>query len=140
MKNNTILYLLAGYTAYRLLSSPENKTMAGIGATGKRKVNEPKILPAYYFEEYLQFRGKWREAIKYLIEQQKGIAVGALNQPMLGDIDLVWGEYKDDRTNNGYGLAKIVAKHPEVLPNMQYILQKMIPTFINKKKWLQACR
>lgn len=74
--------------------------------------------------EYLQFKGKWRQAIKFLIAQQKGIAVAALQHPALGDIDIVWGKVGDNR-QHGYGLAKIVQYHPEVLEIMQPILLKM---------------
>ncbi len=83
--------------------------------------------------EYTQFRGKWKEAIAYLIEQQKGIAVGALHHPKIGEIDLVWGVYKkNNRNSSGFGLSKIVAKHPEVLQNMQHILLRMEAKYLNE--------
>lgn len=82
--------------------------------------------------EFEQFKGKWKEAIAYLRLVKKGIAFGALYHSVIGEIDLVWGEYKDnDRAGSGYGLAKIVAKHPEVLENLQPILLNMKVKFIN---------
>jgi hypothetical protein len=48
-----------------------------------------------------------------------------LHHPKIGDIDLVWGkegtaakEYED-----GYGLSKIVKKHPEVIDDLQRIIE-----------------
>ena len=38
--------------------------------------------------EFFQFKGKWKEAIAYLTEQKKGIAVAALFHPQIGEIDL----------------------------------------------------
>jgi hypothetical protein len=83
--------------------------------------------------EYSQFKGKWKEAISFLQEVQNGIAVAALQHPKIGDIDLVWGNYKEDnRISSGFGLAKIAEKHPEVLENMQYILLQMQVKYINE--------
>lgn len=64
---------------------------------------------------YDQFRGKAREAINFLLQKRDGEALGALSHPEIGDIDLVWG------TEN-YGLMKIAEKHPEVLSDLQGIL------------------
>ena len=66
-------------------------------------------------------------AIAKLREVQGGEAVGALHHPAVGDIDLVWGKpgtaAKD--FEDGYGLSKILAKHPEVAGNLQGILGGM---------------
>jgi hypothetical protein len=82
-------------------------------------------------EEYGAFGRIYREfyhdaagAIRKLTEEQSGKAVAALYHPDVGDIDVVWGKAGDSR-NTGYGLAKIVQYHPEVLPNLQKILLTM---------------
>ncbi|MDR3578380.1 MAG: JAB domain-containing protein [Oryzomonas sp.] len=61
------------------------------------------------------------------MQHRTGEAVGALHHPDVGDIDLVWGkegtsgkEYED-----GYGLSKIIKKHPEVVDNLQDILNTL---------------
>ena len=82
--------------------------------------------------EYSQFKGKWKEAIAFLQEVKHGIAVGALQHPKIGNIDLIWGHHQENkRVSSGFGLAKIAEKHPEVLENMQYILLQMQVKFIN---------
>ncbi|MPB50447.1 putative barnase/colicin E5 family endoribonuclease, partial [Campylobacter fetus] len=48
-------------------------------------------------------------AIKKLLVEKQGQVAGAFQRKELGDIDLVWGEV--DKKLNGYGLAKIEAKH-----------------------------
>lgn len=66
-------------------------------------------------------------AIKQLLADKDGEAVAALHHPDVGDIDLVYGKegtagknYKD-----GYGLAKIASKHPEMLQDLQGSLDGM---------------
>jgi len=73
---------------------------------------------------YDQFKGKPNEAIKFLIEQQSGEAIGALHHPDIGDIDLVWGKEGSGKSD-GYGLSKIVKYHPEVVEKLQDILSEM---------------
>lgn len=73
---------------------------------------------------YLQFRGKPKEAIEFLLKQQEGEAVGALSHPQIGEIDLVWGK-TGTAHSDGYGLAKIAKYHPEVLENLQGIISGM---------------
>ena len=75
-------------------------------------------------EIYEQFRGKPKEAIAFLMEKQSGEAVGALYHPEIGEIDLVWGEAGTGKSD-GYGLAKLVKFHPEVINNLQEILSEM---------------
>lgn len=50
--------------------------------------------------------------------EKEGEAAGALHHHTVGDISLVWGDAKT-------GLAKIVKKHPEVLDNLQDIIDSM---------------
>lgn len=73
---------------------------------------------------YDQFKGKPQEAIEFLMEKKGGEAVGALRHKDIGDIDLVWGEEGTGKSD-GYGLAKLAKYHPEVLGNLQEILDDM---------------
>ena len=73
---------------------------------------------------YDQFKGKAKEAIDFLIQKKDGEAIGALSHKDVGDIDLVWGEEGTGKSD-GYGLAKLVKYHPEVLDNLQDILDEM---------------
>ena len=73
---------------------------------------------------YNQFEGKPQEAIEFLINKKGGEATGALSHPEIGPIDLVWG-VKGTGASDGYGLSKLVAYHPEVVGNLQEILNEM---------------
>lgn len=64
---------------------------------------------------YRQFKGNAAGAIEALKQTKAGEAVGALHHPDVGDIDLIWGK----AGRNGYGLAKILDKHPEVAGDLQ---------------------
>ena len=50
--------------------------------------------------------------------------IGALSHKDVGDIDLVWGEEGEGKSD-GFGLAKLAKYHPEVLDNLQEILDSM---------------
>lgn len=67
---------------------------------------------------YDQFKDKPNEAIKFLMSQKDGEALGALHHKEIGAISIVWGNAKA-------GLQKIAHKHPEVLGNLQEILDGM---------------
>lgn len=74
---------------------------------------------------YTQFKGKPQEAIAFLLEKKEGEAVGALHHKDIGDIDLVWGK-EGPAKSDGFGLAKLAKYHPEVLGNLQEILDAMV--------------
>ena len=67
---------------------------------------------------YDQLKGKAKSAINFLRKIKSGEAVGALHHNEVGDISLVWG-------NDKAGLKKILRKHPEVVGNLQEILNDM---------------
>lgn len=73
---------------------------------------------------YNQFRGNAKAAIEFLKKVCGGEAVGALHHKDIGDIDLVWGK-EGTGHSDGYGLSKLVKYHPEVLDNLQEILNDM---------------
>ena len=74
--------------------------------------NVKPIGKGFFGDMYDQFRGKTQEAIEFLKQKKGGEATGALSHPEIGDIDLVWG-------NDKAGLAKIIAKHPEMVEGLQ---------------------
>lgn len=67
---------------------------------------------------YNQFRGKSKAAIEFLKKLGSGEASAALHHHTIGDISLVWGDKKT-------GLDKILRKHPEVVDNLQSIIDSM---------------
>ena len=81
--------------------------------------SEPQPIGRGVFGDiYDQFRGKAKEAIAFLLGKKSGEAVGALHHKDVGDISLVYGDGK-------YGMKKIAEKHPEVLANLQQIIDGM---------------
>jgi hypothetical protein len=71
-----------------------------------------------------QFKGDAAGAVEHLKQHQTGEAVGALTHPELGDIDLVWGKEGVGKSD-GYGLAKLIKHHPEVVGDLQNIIGSM---------------
>ena len=80
---------------------------------------EPKPIGKGVFGNiYDQFKGKAKAAIDFLKKLGSGEAIAALHHKEVGDISLVWG-------NDKAGLKKILRKHPEVVDNLQGILDGM---------------
>ncbi len=71
-----------------------------------------------------QYRHDAQGAIKALTALQDGEAVAALHHPEVGDIDLVWGK-EGTSNSDGLGLAKLVKWHPEVLSDLQGLLNRL---------------
>ncbi|WP_369050501.1 DUF2213 domain-containing protein [Burkholderia gladioli] len=92
------------------------------GGGSSSESSSPKVGP--FGPILTNFKGDAQGAIKALTEMQDGEAIGALHHPEIGDIDLIWGKAPGEG-QEGYGLAKLVAKHPEVLNDLQGILSSM---------------
>ena len=58
---------------------------------------------------------KGKQAAQFLLVEKAGEVHEALYHHKIGPIDIVWG-------NKEYGLMKIIEKHPEVVSQMQEIL------------------
>jgi len=118
---------------YKRFGFKENKGKSRVFSVAEGMVREAKNGPVLYqtgqsagpfgpiFNEY---RGDAQGAVARLMQEQTGEAVAALSHPEIGDIDLVWGKEGDAANDyeGGYGLAKIAAKHPEVIANLQGIV------------------
>lgn len=77
----------------------------------------PKTIAEAYGVDYADFRGKGVDAVKHLKKVKNGSVKGAFYRPELGDIDVIWGRtWKEGKKVKGYGLAKIIKKHPEATP------------------------
>lgn len=76
---------------------------------------------------YTEFYHDAQGAIAKLKSEKSGEAEAALHHPDIGDIDLVWGEEgtSEKKHEDGYGLAKIIKKHPEVVDELQNIIREM---------------
>lgn len=78
---------------------------------------------------YTQFKCKPIEAIKHLMKTKEGECIGALCHPIIGNIDIVWGEH-DVKTNNGYGLKHIIEKHSKEIKELGFTVENFIPIVI----------
>lgn len=97
--------------------------MQALNVSGAQEEIKP-IGRGFFGNIYDQFRGKAKEAVNFLLQRKEGEAIGALHHSEVGDIDLVWGEEGSGKSN-GFGLAKLSKYHPEVLDNLQDILEDM---------------
>ena len=92
-----------------------------IDGMSNTKVGTAEIKPVsvgVFGNVYNQFRGKAKAAIEFLKKLGSGEATAALHHHTIGDISLVWGDRKT-------GLDKILRKHPEVVDNLQSIIDSM---------------
>ena len=92
-----------------------------IDGMSNTKVGAAEIKPVsvgVFGNVYNQFRGKAKAAIEFLKKLGSGEATAALHHHTIGDISLVWGDKKT-------GLDKILRKHPEVVDNLQSIIDSM---------------
>lgn len=93
-------------------------TMEGQYARIDNKKSQEESRNGAFGTIYKQFKGKAKEAIAWLIQKKEGEAIGALHHRDVGDISLVWG-------NDNAGLKKILQKHPEVVDNLQDLIDEM---------------
>ena len=138
IKNENDAELIATRTAVRaaqLHMTPEalfNKHLLKVNAdtaSGDQVLQQAG--KSAFGQQFKQFKGKAAEAIAHLKQAKSGEAVGALTHPELGPIDLIWGE-EGTGESNGYGLAKLVKWHPEVVDDLQNIVSSM--KVVNKGK------
>ena len=102
-------------------SGSEQGTLVGTSNQGGEQggLDNPRPIGKGAFGNiYDQFKGKVKAAIKFLQKLQDGEALAVLHHKDIGDISLVWGTDKA-------GLKKILHKHPEVIDDLQNILDEM---------------
>ena len=79
---------------------------------------------------FTQFKGKPKEAIKFLREQQKGECIASLHRDDIGDIDIVWGEVTDPIKHRGFGLSHIIDKHEADINRLGFQIEDFIPIIV----------
>lgn len=94
-------------------STDKQAFIAKNSTTTANKSQEINIEPIKEFgTNYAEFYHDGANAIKKLLTERQGQVAGAFEREELGDIDLVWGEFKVVKGEiKGYGLSKIEAKH-----------------------------
>lgn len=87
--------------------------------------NEPQPIGEGDFGPiYNQFKGDAKGAVAQLSKIRNGEATAALHHKDIGDIDLVWGN-EGTGHSDGFGLAKLLKYHPEVVDKLQEIIDEM---------------
>lgn len=91
---------------------------------GYRKIKDEEDSNLGLGTKYTQFKGKPKDAIKYLMEVQEGDCVDALYREDVGYVDIVWGE--NDENNKGFGLKHIIEKHGAEINQLGYKIEDFI--------------
>lgn len=73
---------------------------------------------------------QWRDNVDMLRMAQAGELPQAIRHQEVGPIDVIWGDAGTPAKNHadGHGLAKIIAKHPEVVDRLPQIVEGMTVT------------
>lgn len=82
-----------------------------------------------WFPQYLQFKDKPKEAIKYLLKVKKGDCISALYRKDIGYIDIPYGE--NDANNKGFGLKHIIEKHSKEIAQFGMKIEDFIPIVVS---------
>lgn len=93
---------------------------------GTWKETDPDIIEIGQFGPVIDIEahGKdWNSVSARLKKMEAGEARGALDHPDIGDIDVVWGNY-DPVADKGFGLKKIIDKHPEMMSKLPEIVRE----------------
>lgn len=102
-------------------------TPSAVAEDASGRVGRTAVEPSGYGDFgpiFTQFKGDAKGAVSKLIELKTGEAIGALHHRDIGDIDLVWGKAGTGKSD-GFGLAKLVQFHPEVVEHLQEIIDDM---------------
>ena len=79
---------------------------------------------------FTQFKGKPKEAIKFLRVQQKGECIASLHRDDIGDIDIVWGEVTDPIKHRGFGLSHIIDKYEAEIKQLGFEVEDFVPIVV----------
>lgn len=101
----------------------------------KNTIKETSAESGKFGPIYRQFKGKPKEAIKFLREKKEGECIAALHRSDIGDIDIVWGEITDSIKHKGFGLVHIIDKHESEINRLGFNLEEN-ELDGKTKKWL----
>ena len=106
------------------VEEPQNEEVQG-GVQGEFQNNEPQPIGEGDFGPiYNQFKGNAKGAVVQLSKIRNGEATAALHHKDIGDIDIVWGN-EGTGHSDGFGLAKLLKYHPEVVDKLQEIIDEI---------------
>lgn len=96
----------------------------------KNTIKETSAESGKFGPIYRQFKGKPKEAIKFLREKKEGECIAALHRSDIGDIDIVWGEITDSIKHKGFGLVHIIDKHESEINRLGFNLEEFVPIVV----------
>jgi hypothetical protein len=91
-----------------------------------------KSPPIKLGKKFPEYKGRPREAIEKLIQEQDGYVPAVAHKEGIGDISFVWGEVFSD--HDGYGLSHIIRKRTNIDHIDGITFAKKIPEIIDKGK------
>ncbi len=91
----------------------------------KEQAKRQVSLFGVFGDEYTQFKGRPKEAIKFLMKAKQGEAIDALYRQDIGYVSIPWGE--NDEKNKGFGLKHIVEKHGKEIERLGFKVEDFIP-------------
>lgn len=101
------------------------------GEKGKKGKKESGVDGIGMFgEQFTQFKGKPKQAIRYLMKVKRGECIAALHRDDIGDIDIVWGKVTDPNKHTGYGLAHIIEKHGKTIKELGFEVEDFVPIVV----------
>ena len=89
-----------------------------------------KIQQGVFGPIFTQFKGKPKDAIRFLRQQQEGECIASLHRDDIGDIDIVWGEVTDPIKHRGFGLSHIIDKHEADINRLGFQIEDFIPIIV----------
>jgi hypothetical protein len=88
-----------------------------------KKITQSKYKSGQFGLIFPQFKGKGKEAIKFLLQMQEGECPDALYREDIGYIDIVWGDEKG-------GLKHIIEKHGHEIEQIGFKVEDFIPIVV----------
>jgi hypothetical protein len=106
--------------AARLMGQAKGQKVAAVDGSGKTPAGVATAAPEVgpHGPIFREYAGNWAGARDRLLSEKTGEAPGALSHKATGPIDVIYGDGK-------YGLSKIAERHPEVLDDLQGILDRL---------------
>ncbi|WP_219350128.1 DEAD/DEAH box helicase family protein [Helicobacter sp. 11S02596-1] len=110
---------------YKMQVEKELDSLIDKAMQGSKEKIPSKATPLPEFgENFAEFYHDGAGAIAKLMQERHGQVAGAFYREELGDISLVWGEAGSGKSD-GYGLAKIVKFHPEVVDKLDELVHTL---------------
>ena len=110
-----------------------NTRVIGLRKSKKKGLGEKPLKIGPFGPIWTGFKNKGEDAIRHLMQVQTGECPGALYNPTIGHIDLVWGEWTVGNSGS-FGLKKIIGKHGQEFTDAGMDMAEAIPKLLKSPK------